>query len=312
MVGSDNFVVASEYHCALDLVLKLTDVAGPLRLREQFDRGCRQARDAFAIALRQNLGEPGGEHRNVFSPLSQRWNAQRKRRKPIIEVFAKPAQRDCLLEVAVGSRDDSHVDFLHAGGTQGYNLAFLQYPQQLGLDRERQITNLVEEKHPFIRGLKESGLVFCRSGESTAPVPEQLALNQRLGKSSAIDRQKGLVGTGAGPKWIARAINSLPTPVSPSIRTATEDAAALPTERRSCSIGGNGWVARGHLLVAPISQKVVPSKVSDPRPQVLRRRLDLVDGSTVYRERDAPCERPQQPLVMERERSAIEAARSPR
>ena len=66
---------------------------------------------------------------------------------------------DRRLEVAVGGRDEAHVDRLgrvaaeRAGTRRSSSDA-----QQLGLQRERQLADLVEEERAAVRGLERPGL----------------------------------------------------------------------------------------------------------------------------------------------------------
>src|SRR5579862_9908013 len=86
----------------------------------------------------------------------------------------------------------------------------LQHAQQLHLQRQRQLSNLVEKNHASIRNL-EAPFLLCRgSGETAALVAEQIALQQRLGNRRAIDRDKRLISPtaiavqGPGRKLLSR------------------------------------------------------------------------------------------------------------
>ena len=52
-----------------------------------------------------------GDRGNVFLPVAERRNADRKHVEPVEEILAEPALADELLEASVRRGDDSHVDF---------------------------------------------------------------------------------------------------------------------------------------------------------------------------------------------------------
>ena len=105
---------------------------------------------------------------------------------------------------------------------------------------------------------RQSGLVAVRAGEAAAHVPEQFGFEQRIGETRAVDRDERMTPP-APPNWISRATISLPTPVSPTIRTfASERAAVSISDRRramaallpikrgpSSAVWANGFMGRG-------------------------------------------------------------------
>ena len=82
----------------------------------------------------------------------------------------------------------------------------------------RHLADLVEEERAAVGLLEEALLVAQRAGEGAALVAEQLALEQVLGQRAAVDRQDALLARGL-EKWMARAMSSLPVPLSPWIST---------------------------------------------------------------------------------------------
>ena len=66
-------------------------------------------------------------------------------------------------------------------------LAFLQDPQQLGLQFQRQIADLVEEQRPAVRQLEPALPRRDGAGERAALVAEQLAFDQRRRQRRAVD-----------------------------------------------------------------------------------------------------------------------------
>jgi hypothetical protein len=75
----------------------------------------------------------------------------------------------------------------------------LQHPQQVGLQVERHFADLVEAEEPTVGLLDLAGRpVLVGSGEGAADIAEQLAGDQVVSDSAAIDWDEGAFGGGAG------------------------------------------------------------------------------------------------------------------
>ena len=70
------------------------------------------------------------------------------------------------------------------------DLPFLEHPQQLGLQLQRQLADLVEEDGPAVGQLEAAGLRGERAGERAALAAEELALDQRPGQRAAVDHDE--------------------------------------------------------------------------------------------------------------------------
>ncbi|MGC4048400.1 MAG: hypothetical protein QM757_01625 [Paludibaculum sp.] len=82
------------------------------------------------------------------------------------------------------------------GPTQGLELLFLQGPQEFGLEFERQVADLIEEKGAVVGPLKAAFVLREGSGESTAFVAEQLAFEQRAGNGRAVQLDEWTIAAG--------------------------------------------------------------------------------------------------------------------
>src|SRR5260370_17061643 len=69
-------------------------------------------------------------------------------------------------------------------------LAFLQHPQQLRLQRGRQFAHFVQEQRAPVSQLELSPLLRNSSRKSPSLMSEQLALHQRFGQCGAVDGNK--------------------------------------------------------------------------------------------------------------------------
>ena len=81
---------------------------------------------------------------------------------------------------------------------------FLQNSEQLGLDIGRNFADLVQEERPAAGLLEETGVRTHGTGERTAIVSEQLALEDSRCECCAVDRHEGGVRARAEAMEIAR------------------------------------------------------------------------------------------------------------
>ena len=97
-------------------------------------------------------------------------------------------------------------------------LVLLQHAQQLDLRLERQLPDFVQEDGAAVGQLEAALLLLHRAGEGAALVAEQLALDERGRQRAAVHfDHHGRLCAGS-TRWIARAISSLPVPVSPRMQ----------------------------------------------------------------------------------------------
>ena len=93
-----------------------------------------------AAAQHEGVGE--GEH--ILAPLAQRRHLDGEDLEPEVEVLAEGALAHHLRQVAVGGRDDAHVDAFALSSADASDLVVLEHAQQLHLHSERDLPDLVE------------------------------------------------------------------------------------------------------------------------------------------------------------------------
>ena len=91
------------------------------------------------------------ERRHVGQPLAQRRDAQRVDVEAIVEVLTEAARLDLALEIAIGGRDDARRDRDGPVAADAHHLPLFEHAQQLGLRRQRQLADLVEEQRASCR-----------------------------------------------------------------------------------------------------------------------------------------------------------------
>ena len=102
-----------------------------------------------------------------------------------------------LAQVAVGRGDHADVDSLTALGAQRLELALLQHPQQLGLERRAHRGDLVEKDGSAVGERKLAFLVRRGAGEGAADVAEQLRLEKSFRDCRAVHLDERHAALGA-------------------------------------------------------------------------------------------------------------------
>ena len=129
----------------------------------------------------------------------------------VVEVLPEASALQRAFEVAVGRGDDAHVDRDRLAAAQPLDAAFLQQPQDLGLDAEGHVADLVEEDRSAVRLLDLAHPAVGRPGERPLFEPEELAFQQVLRDGDTVDDLEGLVRAQAvgvdraGDQLLARA-----------------------------------------------------------------------------------------------------------
>jgi hypothetical protein len=142
------------------------------------------------------------ELRHVLQVLAQGRNADAADVQAVQEVGAEAAGGHLPLQVAVGGRDDAHVDVQRVVGADRLDLALLQRPQELRLHVQRQLADLVQEERRPGGHAELARPLLLRAGEGAAHMAEELALDHRLGQRGAVHVDQGTLrarGTGVQP-----------------------------------------------------------------------------------------------------------------
>ena len=126
---------------------------------EELQRFGRNQADALALFRGKSRQEMPRERRNILRSLAQRRHRNRKHMQAIEQVLAETPGFHVGDQVAVGGRDDAHVDLDRLARADRLDFAFLDGAQQLDLRGRRQFADLVEEQRAA-RGFDE----LCRYG----------------------------------------------------------------------------------------------------------------------------------------------------
>ena len=116
-------------------------------------------------------------------------------------------------------------------------LALLEDAEELGLGLQGQLADLVQEEGAAVGQLEAADPPGEGAGEGAFLVAEQLALDQPAGRAAQLSLISGLAARRLW-EWIARAISSLPVPVSPVMSTVASVGATRLTLSSTASSAG--------------------------------------------------------------------------
>jgi hypothetical protein len=164
----------------------------------------------------------GREQRDVLAALAHRRQLDVDHAQAEVQILAEAAAVDLLAQVAVGRGQDPDVDLDRAIAADPLDLALLEHPQQLRLERDVELADLVEEDRAALGLLEAAEVLTDRAGEAALLVAEQ---TDRISGASA-----DFLRTSSAPARIARTAN--PT-VGSSIHITTTESGAIVRMRWS-------------------------------------------------------------------------------
>src|SRR5215472_9937612 len=179
------------------MVPELADVARPGReLEAGQERGLGE-RASGLLVEREATEELPPDERDVPRPLPQRGQAHGEDREAEVEVRTESPEVHLAPEVPVGRGDHPDVDREMAIGAQPAHLARFQDSQELGLELQRELSDLVQEDGATLGLLEDPEALLVRSGEGASLVTEQLGLEKVRRKGRAIDDAERLAASAA-------------------------------------------------------------------------------------------------------------------
>src|SRR5450631_2598478 len=170
-------------------------VVSQCRARFGGDLGGRRILETESVGER--LQEILDEKSDVSFPLAQRWQGHVENVDAVEKILAKQPIGDALAKVAVRGRDQPDVDLDRGVRPDGLKGALLEDTQKLGLRRQRQLGDFVEEQRSSVGGLESAIPLLHRAGKSASLESKQLGLDQRLWKGTAVDRDERFAPSGA-------------------------------------------------------------------------------------------------------------------
>ena len=179
-------------------ILQLPHIAGPGCGDQGLQRFGREARDLLAVARRHLLQKMQRERHDVLGTLGQCRNAQRDHVQTVIQVLAKQALGNALVQAAVRGGNDAQIHVDGLGRAHGPHLALLQHAQQFRLQRQRHVADFVQKQGSAACALQQTLVVVGGAGECAFAVSEQFRFEQRLRYRGAVYGDEGRGGARAG------------------------------------------------------------------------------------------------------------------
>src|SRR5437870_4537065 len=170
-------------------VLELPDVAGEIVGEKGREGLAIDRRNLPPFPRREPFQEMARQSRDVLAPLPQGWQGDLDDPEAVVEILAELLPGDLLGQSGVGRREHAHVDRDPAAPAHALDLTLLEDPQELRLQRQRHVSDLVQEQGPAV-GRFESAGARLDSGRHAALDAEQLGLEQRFGQRGAVDRDE--------------------------------------------------------------------------------------------------------------------------
>jgi hypothetical protein len=184
-------VERAEDQRTLDQVAQFAHVAGPVVLGEVAEFLVAYLHRRHAELWRQRGDEVLDEVGDVFLVRAQRRQVDLDHLQPVVEVGAEAAFGHLVGQAPVGGGDDAHVhrDLLLAAHRA--DAPVLQHAQQRGLQRQRQVADLVEEQRAAL-GIDEQPVAARPAALGRAlRVAEQLVLDVFRRHGGAVHRHEG-------------------------------------------------------------------------------------------------------------------------
>src|SRR5690349_11897541 len=186
MLGQQLALILRQDSGPFNHVPQLPHVSGPAVL-QQMESGLRAERHTVGA---EAVKKAGGQGWQIFHAIFEQRQVNRENGKAIIEVLAKLMFLNQFAQVRICRCHHAHVNLKTVRTSQSLHFALLQESQQLGLQAQRQLADLIEEKSAALRGVNPPNARLYRSGKCTLGVSEQFRLEQRFGNGSTVDHDE--------------------------------------------------------------------------------------------------------------------------
>jgi hypothetical protein len=137
------------------------------------------------------------EWRNVFASIPQGRQRDRKYIQAIVQIAAKFSALYHPLEVLVSRGDQTYVDAMRAPAPEPFEFLFLQNAEELRLQRERYVTDFIEEQGSFVSQVEAADFLRDRSGKSSPFVAKKLTLKQVERDCGTVELDQRVTAAGA-------------------------------------------------------------------------------------------------------------------
>jgi hypothetical protein len=279
---------------ALDDVLELAHIAGPVVRGEQVEGLRRQLQIRFAVLLPVLGQEVPHEQRDVVAALAERRQLDGDHVEAVEEVLPEPPLLHGLPEIPRRGGDEADVDANGLEAAQPHELAVLHDAQEAGLGLERHVADLVKEDRAPVGEIEEALLRVEGSRKRVLHVPEQRRLERLRRGAAAVDgderpiRPRRVGVNRPGNELLPRAALALHQDGRPTRRRLDDEVEHLAHPLASANDVRELVVALLDALaqVAVLVHQAAPlERVADHDEDlvVLERLGDVVEGAVLHR-----------------------------
>src|SRR5688572_9382331 len=125
---------------------------------------------------------------DVLESLSEGNQTNAYHINPEIEVTSHLSLVSKIFKGNVGCGNDTHINVDGSTSSEALNPSVFQDPQELGLHRERDALNFIEEKSARVSQFDFPRSCLVCSGKGSLLTTEQLAFEKGLGKACTVNR----------------------------------------------------------------------------------------------------------------------------
>src|SRR6266545_73080 len=192
---------------SMDDVAQFAHITRPVVGLELIQRFRVPPGDAGAFLLLDHLPEVLGQKRNVVPAFRERRKRERKHVQPVVEVFAQLLLLDRIVRITVRRGDEPDVDLQLLRTADTAQRAVLEDAQQLDLELRSHLGDLVQEERAPGGFLEIADAAFVGTGERTAFVSEEFALDECRGNGAAVESHERLGSTLREPKRLQQVVD---------------------------------------------------------------------------------------------------------
>ena len=159
-------------------VHEFADIARPVVADEVTQERCANGWHTNPEPVGESPKQELNQARNIFSSISKGWHFDANYIQPKKEISPESPGTHLGFQIAVRRRDNSSRHYPGMVAPDSLVHMILKNAKQLGLQREAQFADLIQEKGSACRGLESPDARRYRARESAALVPEELAFDQ--------------------------------------------------------------------------------------------------------------------------------------
>ena len=159
-------------------VHEFADIARPVVADEVTQERCANGWHTNPEPVGESPKQELNQARNIFSSISKGWHFDADYIQPKKEISPESSSTHFGLQITVRRRDDSSRHYARTVAPNSFIHMILENSKQLGLQREAQFADLIQEEGSACRCLESPDARRDCTREGAPLVPEELAFYQ--------------------------------------------------------------------------------------------------------------------------------------